>query len=267
MITRLRDQRGRWLEECADHLISTRWSRGPVDMVNLVQELGIELSFTPAAENERGTGVAELLSNGAWRIKVKGVSKNHRYLNPRDRFTIAHELGHILLFKKFKLAPTSKSDNDYQACEQLCHDFAGRILIPSEYLRDIVADSPRSLYQQLSLKSKLLNVSFAAIAHRVSTFVPNIALFFGCEAKNQAQQDVFRVLWCAHSISGLQLSSYLHIFPTDAIGSIVFGVLRSSNLKKTPRDVESADVAAHIRFSGPRYVLVTMTKVKKDTIR
>lgn len=80
-----------------------------------------------------------------------------RAVETRYRFTLAHELGHLLLHKEFfegtgvstildwKRAYRAISENSYFELEMQAYNFAGHILVPSPHLRsrftDFVSDN------------------------------------------------------------------------------------------------------------------------------
>ncbi|WP_373840471.1 ImmA/IrrE family metallo-endopeptidase [Glaesserella sp.] len=57
--------------------------------------------------------------------------------NGRDRFTIAHELGHAIMHKEFigLARPVEKNTKIYCNAEWQANEFAGRLLLPDSYIR------------------------------------------------------------------------------------------------------------------------------------
>ena len=84
----------------------------------------------------------------------------------RQRFTLAHELGHLLLHER--LRPAAKSDDDKSLTEErACNAFAGAFLLPADVLKQHLGErrsaiEPRELY----LIKQAYGVSMSAIVVR-----------------------------------------------------------------------------------------------------
>jgi len=99
--------------------------------------------------------------NDRW---VIGVNKLH---NPkRQRFTIAHELGHYFMHKdknlNFEDATFFRNENN-SSIEYAANEFAGRLLIPEDRLKDAISSGIKSLEKL----ANLFEVSTAAVKYRV----------------------------------------------------------------------------------------------------
>lgn len=99
--------------------------------------------------------------NDRW---VIGVNKLH---NPkRQRFTIAHELGHYFMHKdknlNFEDATFFRNENN-SSIEYAANEFAGRLLMPEERLKESISNGIKSLEKL----ANLFDVSTAAIKYRV----------------------------------------------------------------------------------------------------
>jgi len=72
----------------------------------------------------------------------------------RQRFSAAHELAHIVLFKnQASTVCCSKNSRGWQ--EKLCDRFAGDILMPEERVRDIYMSTPIHILRTWQKYSKL----------------------------------------------------------------------------------------------------------------
>ncbi len=109
-----------------------RFGRPPVDVEALARELGVE-SITSAAMLEDGR--LEQRGGHTWML-VRGD-----VWPARRRFTIAHELGHLLLrdawqeFVAHRTWPTGDRDWSGAREERLCDAFAAALLLPQPWMR------------------------------------------------------------------------------------------------------------------------------------
>jgi Zn-dependent peptidase ImmA (M78 family)/DNA-binding XRE family transcriptional regulator len=131
--------------------------RDPIpNLVELLEERGLKVICEHLAEPIDGMTAHVRRSDGT-RLPVIVVNSVH--WGERQRFTLAHELGHAVM------APaTSLSEADV---EKAAHRFAGAFLMPAEILWTEIGRhrSSISLGELFSLKS-LLGVSVQALAYR-----------------------------------------------------------------------------------------------------
>ena len=99
--------------------------------------------------------------DGKWIICV---NKNHNI--KRQRFTIAHELGHFMLHKdknvEFKDSTFFRS-NALDSIEYNANEFAARLLMPEEIVRQLISEGIKNI-GELAARFK---VSSAAMKYRV----------------------------------------------------------------------------------------------------
>jgi Zn-dependent peptidase ImmA (M78 family) len=132
------------------------WQLGEDAIPNLcefLEEKGIKICAIPLPE--KVSGVQAVVSQlDAASLPVIVVNAEHP--GERQRFTLAHELGHLYLDVKGSLD-----------AEVACHRFAGALLIPADVLKREVGDTRRSLTARELFELKLLfGVSAQAIAFR-----------------------------------------------------------------------------------------------------
>lgn len=123
-------------ERLARKLLSDNAIVGPpVDVIELARRAGAKVEFTPFEDDVSG-----ILLNRPGNIVI-GVNKKHA--TTRQRFTVAHEIGHLLLHHE---TPTVHIDNiavsfratgrtevgDYREIE--ANAFAAELLIPREVI-------------------------------------------------------------------------------------------------------------------------------------
>jgi Zn-dependent peptidase ImmA (M78 family)/DNA-binding XRE family transcriptional regulator len=104
--------------------IRKKWKlgNGPVPhLIELLEDNGFKIFEVDAGEKFDGlSGFAEDMA-----IPVIAVLKKQDLV--RKRFTIAHELGHLLL---------DFSDVEEKSSEKLCHAFAGALLLPKDVMEE-----------------------------------------------------------------------------------------------------------------------------------
>jgi hypothetical protein len=88
----------------------------------------------------------------------------------RQRFALAHELGHSLFFNtdgSRPLRPYSRDESD-EPEERLCNIFAGEILVPEYSLREIIQNAKEPKLEILLNLARVFNVSVQCLAIRVA---------------------------------------------------------------------------------------------------
>ena len=131
----------------------------PLDIEWVVTELfGLKIQKTDLGDTT--SGFLNQLDDG-WCIFV------NKYENERrQRFTIAHELGHFLLHKS---KPTFEKDfiffrdNNNNKEEREANDFAAELLMPENYVRDYIAKGNNTI----KLLADKFYLSTPAVKYRV----------------------------------------------------------------------------------------------------
>jgi Zn-dependent peptidase ImmA (M78 family) len=153
--------------ERAAETLRDRWELGddPIpNLCELLEEKGVKVCALPLPENVSGVQ-AEVRAVDGQHLPVLVVNSGHP--GERQRFTMAHELGHVYLRVAKSLNP-----------EKACHRFASALLVPREMLLREVGQhrmniSVRELFQ---LKQRF-GVSAQAVAYRcrdVGIFGPSL---------------------------------------------------------------------------------------------
>ena len=112
---------------------------------------------------------------------VWGVAYNGRSRPERQRFTIAHELGHFILHRgqqqRFNCDKQSVHTgiDTLRDIEREADDFAGNLLMPGDLLRDWISDQRIDL-RVLSGIAKRFQVSFEALCIRFIKFTTQRAI-------------------------------------------------------------------------------------------
>jgi hypothetical protein len=158
--------------------IRMRDSREPLNLIGLLRELGVTLS----SSGEIGAKAQGLLRshNDRWEIVLQSSypTGTAQRLSGRDRFTVAHELGHLVLYRSGVAGPRTRSD--YWRLEEVCNWFAGQLLISDFELEGVFLSGKATTAAELLLKTKQLSktlfISFEACARRVTEWVVGSAL-------------------------------------------------------------------------------------------
>lgn len=96
-------------------------------------------------------------------------------LTPRERFTVAHELGHALLESSCAIRPSRASE--YWALEEVCHEFAAKMLMPTEFVKRVVPSSPSASEFLIAVErtAAACRASITAASRRLVDAVPGTA--------------------------------------------------------------------------------------------
>ena len=93
---------------------------------------------------------------------------------PTERFVIAHELGHLILLRNG--APKPIGASEYWKLEEVCNDFARRLLINEEALNERLEGWDNSALSLLNICSGLASaakVPWSVAAYRISDYKPD----------------------------------------------------------------------------------------------
>lgn len=136
-----------------DILLKERITSLPVNVVELCRNLGISIKYYDSTDNNDGKS---MIVDGRPIILV-----NKNYTDRRKRFTIAHELGHILLghVGMYGLVNREPSAND-DPIEKEANVFASRLLAPACVLWGCGVNSAEEI-------AELCNISTQAAEYRM----------------------------------------------------------------------------------------------------
>jgi hypothetical protein len=135
----------------------------PINIKKLLEGFGIHLLLEPA---ERRSGALSQSVDRKWFVVVRG-KRSMNSLTAIDRFTAAHELGHFLLITHWNYSPSIKNKRDYYECEELCNQFASRLLIDRDAVESLVIQSPRECLGVIRDLAKRYLVSNEAVARAI----------------------------------------------------------------------------------------------------
>lgn len=145
----------------------------PVPVEKLAKALGVRIEYNPFDDELSGMA---FLRDGK---PVIGVNANHH--PNRQRFTIAHELGHIILHRsrldaavlvdksKNFIARDAMSAEGTDLVEVQANAFASELLMPARLVRQVLSESARDLHddEYLIALAKRFRVSLTAFQFRL----------------------------------------------------------------------------------------------------
>ena len=110
-----------------------------------------------------------------------GIFYNGKAPTERQRFTIAHELGHFVLHRGQRPSFSCDKESVYSGADRMrsiereADDFASNLLMPGDLLRDAISDCRIDLHV-LSALAKRFQVSFESLCIRFIKFTPQRAI-------------------------------------------------------------------------------------------
>jgi Zn-dependent peptidase ImmA (M78 family) len=112
-------------------LTQAQLSRPPVDIDMCARVAGIQLvAYADLGEQSALLSIVE---------GIVGVLVNSRHWRTRQRFSLAHEIGHWVLERQpitHGLRPVAARGREYTAVERACDYFAACLLMPRHWIRE-----------------------------------------------------------------------------------------------------------------------------------
>jgi|SRR5471030_2735354 len=130
----------------------------PLDVTSLTQKLGIAMRMEPMAGEESGSLKKD--KAGKWVMTINSLQHPHR-----QRFTIAHELGHYIkhtVLKENFLDTTFFRNEESNPMEHEANKFAAELLMPQELFISFI----ENVSKQVDDLAKHFQVSSMAIRIR-----------------------------------------------------------------------------------------------------
>ncbi|WP_054177112.1 ImmA/IrrE family metallo-endopeptidase [Citrobacter sp. CtB7.12] len=138
----------------------------PFDLDSFISKIGIELHRI--IMDDELSGMLQKNTEGRWIISV-----NSLHHPKRQRFTLAHELGHYFLHRNRAISFVDEAlyrSTHMDSMEYEANNFAGALLMPKKQLIDFM----NSKGTDAELISEYFNVSVLAAKIRVETLQRNI---------------------------------------------------------------------------------------------
>ena len=113
----------------------------------ILSELGLNLEILPDEDMDKVYAEA-IPEKGILRIRestYEGACDG----NPRDKFTVAHEIGHLLLHTSERIIFTRASNKikSYECPEWQANTFAGELLVHADFIRGLSVDDIANRYE------------------------------------------------------------------------------------------------------------------------
>ncbi len=151
----------------------------PIPLGPICRELGVvsvrrsRIQSAPALLVDAVSKPTILLNTSA-----PGAGTGHEAFTSWERFAIAHELGHLVLYRA--KGPIPAGPSEYWQVEALCDAFARRLLVSDSEVRTAGQSAGDTAMQRLQLSSKIAvkaRIPWSAAAQRVGEIVGNCAFF------------------------------------------------------------------------------------------
>lgn len=116
---------------------------GFIPLIPLAKQLNVRVWLQLSNASRRSHALSDLSSNpidvtiirhGSVRGRQIVESDDEATLRPSERFSLAHELGHVLAFQRFGVQP-EKEKSAYWAQEACMNEFSQRLLVPDWLLK------------------------------------------------------------------------------------------------------------------------------------
>lgn len=176
-----------YVERVAEELHRVIGSREPcIDLQSAAILLGVRIEVDPEVLN---MGCAALVhTHGGLVAKIPGATWPQ--LTSRERFSIAHELGHSLFYtreslpvRRFTAVGVLRSSHEARREEGLCNAFASALLLSPKFVEDLGNKDP-SLGAAVAA-SRLANVSvevvLRALLHRHNGWADSVFYVVHCD--------------------------------------------------------------------------------------
>lgn len=137
--------------------------------------------------------------NGGYEIVLNNIDKQKRYWR-RSRFTIAHEIGHLIIIDAVKdprlLDSLRRDEASFRRMEALCNQAAAELLMPQQFLTSILSESGFStdgiqrIYDRFLVSRKMMLI-------RLTEVIPASTLILWKQyARHNREDCTFRVTAC-----------------------------------------------------------------------
>jgi len=182
---------------CAQILAETGQLRPPVRLKTVLHALGIDHTYDAALAGKEEASLS--FSDGKVRLHIS--RERFRSSPARARFSIAHEIGHLILIRTLGPGVINAGETDaavYNGVEQLCDFAASHLLMPREQLvaalreRDIGRTGIASL-------ARLFDVSREALFRSIADIVPDGAVILWRRFQRNAQEPMVWRVWGSYA--------------------------------------------------------------------
>jgi hypothetical protein len=168
----------------------------------------------------------------------------------RARFTLAHELGHVLLDRDLDCRPLSKTE--YWKHEAACNDFAARLLVPESVVLGLRGKSP---WRATDGIARDYDVSWEVAARRIAEAWPQLSVVVGKLTRNRAGERVFLVQESrGRDVTGI--AARKHIMRGTPLGDLLFRIADGEEWSSRARDLWSDARVETIPRKGAIWIFI-----------
>lgn len=210
-------QKLEWLLTYARHVASNAPLYQPIDVEEIAARES--LPIIRCRSDLKVPALLEASPKGDLVIKLNLSSNTGVTLTPRERFTVAHELAHGLLVRRFAWNPLS--GEEHRSCESLCNQFAANLLVPDILLKKLQMRSAADVVTTTLRISRIYNVSHEVFARRITSMYDNVAMLCCWLVNNTKGERVLQVRWSAGSVFGETLPRQKHLCVSSTIGQFL----------------------------------------------
>ena len=144
----------------AQEVLSKYWDKKlPVDVLSIVKSLGLDAYSLSEEEMKEGVSGRYEVQSG-----VPALFVNTQEPLTRQRFTLAHELGHFCLNHGNSFRDTRESMYSYDPKEYEANIFAADLLMPEDYIKHLIFSKGVTSVSKLA---DLFLVSYSAMKIRL----------------------------------------------------------------------------------------------------
>jgi hypothetical protein len=203
------EQRRAWLLRCAGKLTEACSVERPINLLDILAKCNVQVELRSKRDLSADGGSVERTTEGKLRIALETGVFKPELLGTRDRFTIAHELGHILLIQKFNWTPSHGSD--FFHCEELCNEFASNLLVPERVFKINSISTAMQLFNLFEIISSHMGVSWKVAARRVVARYHATGVILGTRTSNRQGADIIFIKSGYGQIGPLKIANSMHL--------------------------------------------------------
>ncbi len=195
---------------CSASLVAASQEAAPVQLSSVARSLGAEIIYNDDSERVGEEEASLTLSAG--RVSL-WVSRAKFQRSPsRARFSIAHEISHLLLIRSLGPEIIDRADGDpavYDTVERLCDLMASNILVPRHHLSLALRERGLGRASVASL-ANLFQISRETLFRAIPDLVPDGALIEWRRYKRKPSEAFGWRVWKSYRRSDAQdFSSWL----------------------------------------------------------
>lgn len=171
----------------------------PRDLDQLNSELRLLPIKIDAPSRQRNGGLVRVGRNHQV-VVYRSSASDARPLSSRERFTVAHEIGHYVVEDKLGIHPGCRGE--YWGLEDVCNEFAARVLMPDWALEPYLeggTNTALGLYQAVQDLMRRANVSMVAASRRLVPFIPGASALEVREGMSRGAGVAIVVQWAVEA--------------------------------------------------------------------